>query len=129
MDATPDAVSPCLDCGACCAAYRVSFYWGEADDAPGGWVPVALTEVLTPHLRCMRGTSQHAPHCEQLQGPIPGASCAIYAQRPSPCRELDPWLADGQVNPQCQRARARYGLAPLADQTDSDQKRTPIFRP
>jgi uncharacterized protein len=105
----------CLSCGACCAAFRVSFYWAEADDAPGGQVPVALTERLTPHLRCMRGTNSKAPRCEQLLGDVLGGRCAIYDQRPSPCRELVPYDAAGHPTPQCQKARATYGLPPLQD--------------
>lgn len=93
----------------------MSFYWGEADDAPGGWVPAALTRQLTPHLRYMAGTSQAAPRCEQLVGEIPGALCAIYENRPSPCRELEPYAEDGRVSPQCARARARHGLPPLPE--------------
>lgn len=110
-----EQVSVCHTCGACCATYRVSFYWGEADDAPDGWVPAALTQQLTPHLRCMRGTSTESPRCEQLQGDIPGAICRIYPQRPSPCRELEPYDIEGKVSPQCARARARHGLAPLPE--------------
>ncbi|WP_374212354.1 YkgJ family cysteine cluster protein [Thiothrix subterranea] len=26
--------NPCMTCGACCASFRVSFYWGETDAAP-----------------------------------------------------------------------------------------------
>lgn len=111
--------SPCLNCGACCATYRVSFYWAEADDAPGGFVPVGLTEQLTPHLRCMRGTSQKAPRCEQLVGAIPGALCGIYALRPSPCRELEPYDESGQVSRQCAQARARHGLSALVGRLPS----------
>lgn len=108
-----ESASPCLNCGACCAAFRVSFHWLEADDAPGGWVPVAQTEPLNAHLRCMRGTNTKAPWCSQLQGGVPGGRCAIYEQRPSPCRELEPYGADGQPHPQCQKARAVHGLPPL----------------
>ncbi|EER5964904.1 YkgJ family cysteine cluster protein, partial [Escherichia coli] len=39
--------NPCMTCGACCAFFRVSFYWAEADDA-GGKVPVSLTEQISP---------------------------------------------------------------------------------
>ncbi|MDR3409684.1 MAG: YkgJ family cysteine cluster protein [Formivibrio sp.] len=108
--------SPCLDCGACCALFRVSFYWTEADDAPGGWVPAGLTGQLTPHLRYMPGTSQKSPHCAQLQGDIPGARCGIYANRPSPCRELEPFTPSGEVSEQCAKARAHHGLPPLLPQ-------------
>lgn len=107
------SASVCLSCGACCAAFRVSFYWGEADDAPGGTVPAQAVERLAPHLRCMRGTSSARPRCEQLQGEIPGATCRIYPVRPSPCRELEPWDARGRPNPQCTKARAMHGLPPL----------------
>jgi len=94
--------------------YRVSFYWAEANDAPGGWVPVDTTEQLTPTLRCMRGTSSKAPRCEQLQGQIPGALCSIYENRPSVCRELEPYDEDGKPTDQCTRARAAYGLPELS---------------
>jgi len=107
------SASPCLACGACCATYRVSFYWTEADDAPGGWVPAALTEQLTQHLRCMQGTNQKSPHCAQLQGGVPGGMCTIYANRPSPCRELEPFTPSGEVTAQCAKARAHHGLPPL----------------
>lgn len=40
-------LNPCMSCGACCAYFRVSFYWAEADDA-GGSVPAQLTEPVTP---------------------------------------------------------------------------------
>ncbi len=42
--------NPCMTCGACCAHYRVSFYWGESSEAPGGFVPIELTEQVHP--RC-----------------------------------------------------------------------------
>jgi len=105
----------CRNCGACCATYRVSFYWAEADDAPGGWVPAELTQKLTPHTVCMRGTSQHSPRCEQLQGEIPGALCGIYSLRPTPCRELEPYTEDGKVSAQCAKARAAHGLPALQE--------------
>ena len=102
-----------MNCGACCAMYRVSFYWAEANDAPGGWVPVDTTEQLTPTMRCMRGTSSKTPRCEQLQGEIPGALCGIYENRPSVCRELEPYDAEGKPTDQCARARAVHGLPEL----------------
>lgn len=111
----PDAPSPCLDCGACCAAFRVSFYWAEADDAPGGWVPGRLTEQLTAHRRCMLGTSRAQPLCVALEGTV-GAEvrCTIYEQRPSPCREFEAYSPDGAPDPRCQGARAKWGLPPLS---------------
>ncbi|ENJ4382725.1 YkgJ family cysteine cluster protein, partial [Salmonella enterica] len=39
-------LNPCMTCGACCAYFRVSFYWAEGDDASGR-VPASLTEPVT----------------------------------------------------------------------------------
>lgn len=97
---------PCQTCGACCASFRVSFYWGEADDAPGGTVPAQLTEAVSPFLRCMKGTASKPVRCIALKGePGKQVSCSIYAQRPSPCREFDVLEADGSLNPRCAELR------------------------
>ncbi len=96
----------CQRCGACCATFRVSFYWAEADDAPGGTVPVALTEAVSPQLRCMKGTERKPVRCVALQGEIgQQVGCGIYAQRSSTCRSVEPGDA------QCRKARAAWGLA------------------
>jgi Fe-S-cluster containining protein len=101
-------VHVCQSCGACCAHFRVSFYWTEADDAPGGRVPVSCTEQFTLHLRCMQGTSQASPRCTALDGEVgQWVACRIYEQRPTPCREVLP----GSV--QCHSARAAHGLPEL----------------
>ena len=105
MASNPPMTSPCQACGACCAAFRVSFYWAEAD-ATG--LPAPLTEQLTPTLACMRGTNAASPHCVALHGSVGTAvACRVYAARPSPCREVQPG------DSQCSRARARHGLAAL----------------
>ena len=113
-------VNPCLDCGACCAHYRVSFYWGEADKDQGGLVPVEMTEDVTPYLRCMRGTNHPQPRCIALQGKVGGAvRCLIYAFRPSACREFGlscedgRWHAEGGELERCNSARAAWGLPRL----------------
>ena len=96
-----------MTCGACCAAYRVSFYWGEAAARN---LPEALAEKLNAWLLCMKGTSQAQPHCAALTGTIGGrVQCSCYDARPTPCREVQ------EGDDQCRRARARYGLPPLAD--------------
>ncbi|HDT6507040.1 TPA: YkgJ family cysteine cluster protein [Klebsiella aerogenes] len=106
-------INPCMTCGACCAYFRVSFYWAEADDA-GGVVPAQLTEPLTPFLRCMSGTNQRQSRCTALSGEIgESVHCSIYHQRPSPCREFAMSGEGGELNEACDRARARYGLPPL----------------
>ena len=97
--------NPCRDCGACCAAFRVSFYWAEAAERG---LPDELIEAVTPHIAAMRGTNTAQPHCGALEGRM-GAEvrCSVYASRPSPCREVEPG------DERCARARARYGLTPL----------------
>lgn len=108
-----DLLNPCITCGACCAHFRVSFYWAEADDA-GGMVPAELTEPLSLLMRNMRGTNTREPRCVALQGKIGGCvSCGIYQQRPSPCREFAMSGEDGVLNEACDRARGRYGLPAL----------------
>jgi Fe-S-cluster containining protein len=92
----------CQRCGACCAAYRVSFYWAEAEVLG---LPPDLVQPLTPVLACLAGTNQAQPHCAALDGRVgESVACRAYAQRPSPCRELQ------AGDDQCRRARARHGL-------------------
>lgn len=99
------AAFDCQRCGACCAHFRVSFYWGEADDAPGGTVPVALTRPVNAHLRCMAGTERRPARCVALAGEIGReVACTIYAQRSSSCQEVQPG------DEKCLRARAAHGL-------------------
>ena len=105
---------PCLSCGACCAYYRVSLHWSEAEPSLGGVVPIELTETSMPHQRAMRGTWAKQPRCVALQGSIgKQVSCGIYAQRPSACRELAMAWEFGEPSPQCDKARVAHGLAPL----------------
>lgn len=100
--------NPCQSCGACCSAFRVAFYWAEGDDAPGGTVPIALTNQLSPSTRCMKGTDTYAPRCIALAGTVGECTaCTIYEKRPSPCREV----AVGDEF--CRKARLRFGLPPV----------------
>ena len=95
----------CQRCGACCALFRVSFYWAEADDAPGGTVPVALTRPVGSLHRCMAGTEARPVRCVALQGEVGrSVACGIYEQRSSTCRSVQPG------DEQCLKARAAHGL-------------------
>jgi Fe-S-cluster containining protein len=107
--------NPCLSCGACCAHFRVSFYFGELAGEMGGWVPVELTSKVNDFRAAMKGTEAGHGRCVALRGEPGkgGVSCSIYQNRPTPCREFDAWLPDGKPNPDCQRLRAQLGLAPL----------------
>lgn len=119
----PTAKKPCLSCGACCSAYRVSFYWRETTlDTPEG-VPVELTEELTPFRRCMRGTNQPEPRCVALAGEAGTAVfCSIHPRRPAPCRDFAASYEDGPPHDRCDQVRARFGMAPL---TPADWHDTP----
>ncbi|MEW6678438.1 MAG: YkgJ family cysteine cluster protein [Pseudomonadota bacterium] len=107
--------TPCQQCGACCAYFRVSFYWSEADPFLGGTVPGELTVPISPHFVAMAGTQGAPVRCTALEGTVGEAvACRIYARRASPCRDLEPWDAAGQPDEKCTRARAAHGLPPLA---------------
>ncbi len=75
--------NPCMTCGACCAFFRVSFYWAEADYA-GGNVPASLTEQISPFHRCMRGTNQKNPRCVALTGPPVKTHIALFTKTARP---------------------------------------------
>ncbi|MGL5223208.1 MAG: YkgJ family cysteine cluster protein [Plesiomonas shigelloides] len=108
-----DELNPCVSCGACCAYFRVSFYWGETTEG-GGLVPEHLTEQVTPHLVCMQGTGQRPARCVALTGQIgESVSCSMYHQRSSTCRQFAMSGENGVHNPDCDKARAAHGLPPL----------------
>ena len=96
--------NPCQSCGACCAAFRVSFHWVEAPVR----LDARLIERLGGQYLCMAGTNAASPRCVALEGPVGGPTrCVAYQARPPACREVQP--GDGK----CTRARERHGLAPL----------------
>jgi len=106
---------PCIGCGACCAFYRVAFYWREAEP-DGLWkVPLERTVDLDSMQRCMKGTEvKHHPKCVSLTGRIgKNAHCSTYENRPSPCRNFIASYEDGTHNPRCDEARKAHGLRPL----------------
>lgn len=100
------ADNPCANCGACCRHFRVSFYHGELDTQPGGYVPADLCAPLTPFRACMKGTEMGG-RCIALQGDM---RCGIYEHRPSVCREFPAFMEDGTPNPECARLRALHGV-------------------
>lgn len=104
----------CLSCGACCANFRVSFHWAETTLVTADGVPQELTEVISSHHNCMKGTNQKQPRCIALQGTVgQQVSCTIYSQRSSTCRDFDILDEQGQINEQCTKARAAYQLLPV----------------
>jgi len=96
----------CQSCGACCAAFRVSFYWSESTLHPEGSVPRELVTPVSPHYVAMNGTLQLPSRCVSLRGEVgESVSCDIYPQRSSTCRECE------AGSEQCLRARELAGLA------------------
>jgi len=128
--------NPCLTCGACCAFFRVSFYWGEADEAQGGTVPPDLVEEVDSFRSCMKGTNQKHPRCIALHGEIgQEVRCTIYDRRATTCREFGVTWDRGHIVfsaedlERCTRARAAWGLPPLfgpaEDQPPTNTGNTP----
>ncbi len=124
-------IHPCQKCGACCAKWRVVFYWREAEPPLPGWspadqspseerppVPRRFTEDCGQWIRCMKGTdSKHQLRCEALTGRIGDqVACSIYDRRPSPCRAFEASFEGGRHQPRCDEARAAHGLSPLRRQ-------------
>ncbi len=100
--------NPCKDCNACCRHFRVSFYHGELDSQPGGYVPADMTSQITPFRACMKGTETGYSRCSALQD---DGRCGIYTLRPSVCREFPVFMEDGSLNPECVRLRILHGVA------------------
>lgn len=95
----------CVKCGACCASFRVSFYWGESSAHEQGTVPAELTTAISPHHVCMKGTKIKPVHCIALIGEVGrDVSCSIYEQRSSTCRQFEAGSED------CAKARKIHGL-------------------
>lgn len=109
-----DGDNPCLTCGACCAYYRVTFYWQESDETEFGTVPAGLTEDFNAFRKTMRGTDQNNPRCAALLGTIgESVRCSIYEKRASICREFSVSWENGVQNDLCDKARIFHGLSPL----------------
>jgi len=112
--------NPCLTCGACCAHFRVSFFWGECLSA-GGTVPDNLVIQVGPHRVAMSGTEARPARCTGLLGEVGSVvRCTLYEQRSSPCREFGASWYDGEANPRCDAARAAHGLPPLTPPLQPD---------
>lgn len=95
----------CQHCGACCAAFRVSFYWAEGEERG---LPSTYTEQVNDWYACMAGTWARQPHCAALAGTVgESVCCQVYDARPTPCREVQPG------DERCQQARAHHQLPPL----------------
>lgn len=122
-------INHCLSCGACCAFYRASFHWMEADiETPGG-VPSELTDKFRYHLLVMKGTNQPSPRCIALNGEIGrNVFCRIHDRRSSVCREFEPSWQNHTPNPRCDKARLFWGLNPLTSESWIERPKTKIVK-
>lgn len=97
----------CTSCGACCATYRVCFYWAEADALA---IPEELVEPAGRLRLAMRRVEEPSPRCIALEGTVGvRAGCAIYEKRPQICRDVQPG------DPSCLRARERCGIGEIRE--------------
>lgn len=111
---------PCLTCGACCAYFRVSFYWREIEEKT---IPNEFIEDINNVYACMAGTNQKDSKCCALNGTIGNVvECSIYEKRPSPCSNFVPSYERGVKNERCDEARIKHKLKPLT-LSDWDQVR------
>jgi len=94
-----------MACGACCASYRVSFYWAETTIMQKYGLPELWTEKLNAHRVAMLGTNRKSPRCVALKGEVGiHVSCEIYDCRPSPCHEFQ------AGSERCLQAREKHGV-------------------
>ena len=97
---SPQILSPCVSCGACCA---FSYDWpefGDDDDLDG--IPENMCDCDTGRMKC------EGDRCVALVGEIGGSvRCAVYEARPGVCRTFAP------ATPECSTVRCHFELQPL----------------
>jgi Fe-S-cluster containining protein len=77
-------------------------------------VPDEWVSSISPSRVAMLGTDCKSPRCTALQGEVgQGTRCSIYEKRSSTCREFEASWTDGVHNPDCDAARAAFGLLPV----------------
>jgi len=76
--------------------------------------PVEWTIPVSPFHVAMKGTTGDNPRCIALEGEVGReVGCAIYAKRPSTCRNFTASYAQGKKSSRCDEARDAFGLPPL----------------
>ncbi len=98
---------PCMECGACCAYFKVEFDRVENPQVP--WSKINIKSGIAS----MKGVEEFKGRCESLNGEVGKiCSCSIYAARPDICEKFPVWLPNGKQNPKCKAARKYHGLKP-----------------
>ena len=96
---------PCIECGACCAYFRVEFDKNKNKQVPEQKI------VFFRRKNYMQGTERFKGRCSSLNGEIgKECKCDIYQNRPDVCDLFPVWLEDGRQNPRCIKAREFHGL-------------------
>lgn len=109
---------PCIECGACCATYRVSFErseWESYTPQRRRLLQEWIKDLGGKYLGMKCGASKHRPCCQALNGKVgKSASCEVYELRPSPCRNFRASFDDGLTKQlRCDEARRAHGLRAL----------------
>ena len=92
----------CQSCGACCAYSAEWPRFSLESDAALSRIPPAYVDDARGRMRCV------GERCSALTGEVGVATaCAVYAVRPQVCGACQPG------DPECNMARARYGLAAI----------------
>jgi len=107
------ANSPCCQCGACCATFRITLPRIELASR-GGRVPDHLTQPYTATTACLREDPETPGRCIALEGTLGiSVNCSIYPNRPAACEEFAPLATINEGDDACDEARRRHGLPPL----------------
>lgn len=106
---------PCQKCGACCAQFQVTFDSQETDLEQFN-VPKTMVVPLSPEKMALKFQNQNCRRCLALKGTIGhNVGCAIYENRPSPCRNFKASFENGIHQPRCDAARMKMGFSPLTE--------------
>ncbi|EJN19712.1 putative Fe-S oxidoreductase [Pseudomonas sp. GM79] len=88
-------------------------------------MPDELVAPISPSRVAMLGTDCKPTRCVGLVGEVGSTvQCSIYDQRSSTCREFDASWATGEVNVDCDAARAAFGLPALQPEFEMPYERS-----
>jgi len=88
-------------------------------------MPDEQVSSISPSCVDMLGTECKPSRCTALVGNVgTRVSCSIYEHRSSTCREFEASWANGEHNPDCDSARAAFGLLPVERQVLGDDTTT-----
>lgn len=106
---------PCIECGACCAYFKVEFEIKKN-------IQVPISSIYKKNNRTfMIGTDKFKGRCKELNGKVgENCLCSIYKSRPDVCDLFSVWLPNGKQNPRCIKAREYHGLIGKIEENKND---------